>query len=93
MSQATVIFEKVVEAMQAAEAIPAPAPAPAQPEPVDEGVALDLEVEPQEEPALQSDPKSDTARIYGDSPFTPKPRFNFNDMRFGKEYDAENDNQ
>jgi len=93
VSQATVIFEKVVEAMQAAEAIPAPAPAPAQPEPVDEGVALDLEVEPQEEPALQSDPKSDTARIYGDSPFTPKPRFNFNDMRFGKEYDAENDNQ
>ena len=92
VSQATVIFEKVVEAMQAAEAAPAPQPEP-QPEPVDEGIALDLEVEQEEETVPQSDPKSDTARIYGDSPFTPKPRFNFNDMRFGKDYDADNDNE
>ena len=88
MSQATVIFEKVVEAIQAAEATSEP-----QSEPEDEGIALDLEVEQEEETVPQSDPKSDTARIYGDSPFTPKPRFNFNDMRFGKAYDADNDNE
>lgn len=88
VSQATVIFEKVVEAIQAAEAAPEP-----QSEPEDEGIALDLEVEQEEETVPQSDPKSDTARIYGDSPFTPKPRFNFNDMRFGKAYDADNDNE
>ena len=96
VSQATVIFEKVVEAMQAAQAAPGPQPEPQeepQAAPADEGVVLDLEVEQEEEPALQSDPKSDTARIYGDSPFTPKPRFNFNDMRFGKEYNAENDDK
>ena len=88
VSQATAIFEKVVQAMQ--EPAPVEEPAP-QSEPEDEGIALDLEVEG-EEPAQKADPRSDTARIYGDSPFTPKPRFNFNDMRFGKQYDAENDN-
>lgn len=65
---------------------PVAEPAPAMPEP-----ELDLEpVAAPAEDALRGDPQSDTARIYGDSPFTPKPRFNFSDMRFGKEYDAEN---
>ena len=93
MSQATTIFEKVVQAMEVEEPIREP-----QPEPVpvveEQGIALDLEMEEQpEEPVIPADPKSDTARIYGDSPFTPKPRFNFNDMRFGKEYDADSDNE
>lgn len=90
VSQATTVFT-----VPAAEAEPEEVPVP-QAEPVmeaeDEGVTLDLEVEVESEEAAKSDPKSDTARIYGDSPFTPKPRFNFNDMRFGKQYDAENDN-
>lgn len=106
VSQATMIFEQVVQAVQQQEEPVKAAPAP-QPEPVyvpthaveepqveeeDEGIALDLEVAP-EEPVRKTDPQSDTARIYGDSPFTPKPRFNFNDMRFGKQYDADNDNE
>lgn len=70
---------------------PAPAPQPAA-APGDEGVVLDLEVE-EEQPARKADPQSDTARIYGDSPFTPKPRFDFNDMRFGKQYDADADQE
>ena len=106
VSQATTIFEQVVQAVQqqeepvkaapahAAEPEPAYVPAHAA-EPVaeePEGVELDLAV-PAEEPVRRTDPQSDTARIYGDSPFTPKPRFNFNDMRFGKQYDADNDNE
>lgn len=105
-SQATMIFEQVVQAVQQQEepvkAAPAPQPEPAyvpthaaeepQVEEVDEGIVLDLEPAP-EEPVRKTDPQSDTARIYGDSPFTPKPRFNFNDMRFGKQYDADNDNE
>ena len=93
VSQATAIFEKVVQAVEAqpVEEIPAE-PAPVE-EPVEDmGVELDLEV-PAEEPVQKTDPQSDTGRIYGDSPFTPKPRFNFNDMRFGKQYDAENDEE
>ena len=93
MSQATAIFEKVVQVMESQEpqAEPQPEPAPVVEE---QGIALDLEMEAQpEETAIPADPKSDTARIYGDSPFTPKPRFNFNDMRFGKEYDADSDNE
>jgi len=105
VSQATAIFEQVVQAVQQQEE-PVKA-APAQPERVyvpthaveepqveeeDDGIELDLEV-PAEEPVRKTDPQSDTARIYGDSPFTPKPRFNFNDMRFGKQYDADNDNE
>ena len=70
---------------------PAPAPQPAS-APGEEGVVLDLEVE-EEQPARKADPQSDTARIYGDSPFTPKPRFDFNDMRFGKQYDADADQE
>lgn len=70
---------------------PAPAPQPAS-APGDEGVVLDLEVE-EEQHARKADPQSDTARIYGDSPFTPKPRFDFNDMRFGKQYDADADQE
>ena len=93
VSQATAIFEKVVQAVEAqpVEEIPAE-PAPVE-EPTQEmGVELDLEV-PAEDPVQKTDPQSDTGRIYGDSPFTPKPRFNFNDMRFGKQYDAENDEE
>ena len=93
VSQATAIFEKVVQVMESQEpqAEPQPEPAPVVEE---QGIALDLEMEEQpEETAIPADPKSDTARIYGDSPFTPKPRFNFNDMRFGKEYNADSDNE
>ncbi|MBQ4577474.1 MAG: DivIVA domain-containing protein [Clostridia bacterium] len=90
VSQATAIFEKVVQAVEAEE--PAEEPAEAEVPAEDMGVALDLEV-PVEDPVQKTDPQSDTGRIYGDSPFTPKPRFNFNDMRFGKQYDAENDEE
>ena len=82
---------------------PEPAPAPAQPAPEENRpvtlpaseedarpVALDLEPPQPEE---KSGPKSDTARIYGDSPFTPKPRFDFTDMRFGKNYENTEDNK
>ena len=82
---------------------PEPAPAPAQPAPAENRpvtlpaseedarpVALDLEPPQPEE---KSGPKSDTARIYGDSPFTPKPRFDFTDMRFGKNYENTEDNK
>ena len=106
VSQATAIFEQVVQAVQQQEEpvkappahvaepetayVPAHVAEPVAEEP--EEVELDLEV-PVEEPVRKTDPQSDTARIYGDSPFTPKPRFNFNDMRFGKQYDADNDNE
>ena len=93
VSQATAIFEKVVQVMESQESQAEPQPEPA-PVVEEQGIALDLEMEAQpEETAIPADPKSDTARIYGDSPFTPKPRFNFNDMRFGKEYDADSDNE
>ena len=37
------------------------------------------------------DDESDTVKIYGDNAQTPKPRFNFTDLRFGKDYqDDEN---
>lgn len=36
--------------------------------------------------------ESDTAKIYGDTAQTPKPRFNFTDLRFGKDY-QEDENQ
>ena len=93
VSQETTVFVAPVKPVEQPEPAPIPAP-PAEPaeEPADEGIALDLEVEAEEDSVPKSDPQSDTARIYGDSPFTPKPRFNFNDMRFGKQYDAENDN-
>ena len=89
VGQHTAIFETVVQTM---EAEPVEEPAPAEEPAQEEAVTLDLEVEP-EDPVQKTDPQSDTGRIYGDSPFTPKPRFNFNDMRFGKQYDAENDEQ
>ncbi len=93
VSQATTVFQPPAAAEEAP-AEPAPyTPAHAAQEPqADEGVTVDLEVEI-EDPARKADPQSDTARIYGDSPFTPKPRFNFNDMRFGKQYDAEGENE
>ena len=81
------------------ESTPAPAqPAPAEDRPVTlpaseedaRPVALDREPPQPEE---KSGPKSDTARIYGDSPFTPKPRFDFTDMRFGKNYENTEDNK
>ncbi len=31
----------------------------------------------------------DTAKIYGDTTFTPKPRFDFSDLRFGKGYEED----
>lgn len=84
-------------------AAPQPASRPAQPAPEENRpvtlpapeedarpVALDLEPPQPEE---KSGPKSDTARIYGDSPFTPKPRFDFTDMRFGKNYENTEDNK
>ncbi len=37
--------------------------------------------------------ESDTARIYGDSIFTPKPRFNFSDLKFGSNYHEESDKE
>ena len=89
VGQHTAIFETVVQTM---EAEPVEEPAPAEEPAQEEAVTLDLEVEP-EDPVQKTDPQSDTGRIYGDSPFTPQPRFNFNDMRFGKQYDAENDEQ
>lgn len=33
--------------------------------------------------------ESDTGKIYGNSPFTPKPRFRFDDLRFGSNYDED----
>lgn len=82
---------------------PGSTPAPAQPAPAEDRpvtlpaseedarpVALDLEPPQPEE---KSGPKSDTARIYGDSPFTPKPRFDFTDMRFGKNYENTEENK
>lgn len=32
------------------------------------------------------DEESDTAKLYGESPFTPKPRFDFSNLKFGKDY-------
>jgi hypothetical protein len=94
VGQHTAIFETVVQAVEAepVREMPAPVEEPAEEPAQEEAVSLDLEVE-SEDPAVKTDPQSDTGRIYGDSPFTPKPRFNFNDMRFGKQYDAENDEQ
>ena len=94
VGQHTAIFETVVQAVEAEPVweMPAPVEEPAEEPAQEEAVSLDLEVE-SEDPAVKTDPQSDTGRIYGDSPFTPKPRFNFNDMRFGKQYDADNDNE
>lgn len=55
-------------------------------------VELPLEIEPAREESHAA-VKSDTARIYGDSPFTPKPRFDFTDMRFGRNYEPTDDNK
>ena len=76
-------------------AAPAPAETPAAPvrEEHSAAPAESLDLSPPEDPAYRADPQSDTARIYGDSPFTPKPRFNFDDMRFGKSYEDKEDNQ
>ncbi len=81
------------------ESTPAPAqPAPAEDRPVTlpaseedaRPVALDLEP-PQ--PLQKSAPKSYTLRINRDSPITTKPRFDFTDMRFGKNYENTEDNK
>lgn len=76
-------------------AAPAPAETPAVPvrEEHSAAPAESLDLTPPEASAYRADPQSDTARIYGDSPFTPKPRFNFDDMRFGKSYEDKEDNQ
>ncbi len=87
----------VQEAPAAPEMPAAPAPAETPAVPVREehsaAPAESLDLTPPEDPAYRADPQSDTARIYGDSPFTPKPRFNFDDMRFGKSYEDKEDNQ
>ena len=33
--------------------------------------------------------ESDTGKIYGNSPFTPKPQFKFDDLQFGSNYDED----
>ncbi len=49
---------------------------------------------PQEEASKQSaEMEGDTARIYGDSIFTPKPRFNFTDLKFGSNYHEDSDKE
>ena len=106
MEQSIRQLEQVMELssqQEPAEPPAAPQPAPVQPAPAEDHpvtlpapeedarpVALDLEPPQPEE---KSGPKSDTARIYGDSPFTPKPRFDFTDMRFGKNYEKTEDNK
>lgn len=37
--------------------------------------------------------ESDTARIYGDSIFTPKPRFDFSDLKFGPNYHGDDNKE
>lgn len=37
--------------------------------------------------------EGDTARIYGDSIFTPKPRFDFKNLKFGANYHEDNDKE
>ncbi len=85
----------VQEAPAASEMPAAPAETPAAParEESFAAPAESLDLTPPEDPAYRADPQSDTARIYGDSPFTPKPRFNFDDMRFGKSYEDTEDNK
>ena len=85
----------VQEAPAAPEMPAAPAETPAAPvrEEHYAAPAESLDLTPPEDPAYRADPQSDTARIYGDSPFTPKPRFNFDDMRFGKSYEDTEDNK
>lgn len=55
--------------------------------------ALDEPATPAEDDPFAPDPKSDTARIYGDSPYTPKPRFDFDDLRFGKNFEEDEDDK
>lgn len=65
---------------------------PAEPAPTEEPLSIltdELRLEDGEEDEFAPDPKSDTARIYGDSPYTPKPRFDFDDLRFGKNFEEE----
>ena len=47
--------------------------------------------EKEESAGRGKDKESDTAKIYGDSIFTPKPRFNFTDLRFGANYKEEDE--
>ena len=44
-----------------------------------------------EEPDRDYEEKSDTGKIYGDGTRTPKPRFDFSDLRFGKNFKEEAD--
>ena len=43
------------------------------------------------QPSAPEDEEGDTAKIYGDATFTPKPRFDFSDIRFGKDYTDDNE--
>ena len=57
---------------------------------------IDLSERPGEDSASQdesTDDEGDTARIYGGSIFTPKPRFNFSDLQFGPNYQDKNDKE
>lgn len=78
--------------VQVAPETSAEANAPSQPAQEQAQAAVELELEPPKT-EQSGGVKSDTARIYGDSPFTPKPRFDFTDMRFGRNYESSEDNK
>ena len=60
---------------------------------------IDLSEKKAEEPYSREGGKrakeeeSDTARIYGDSIFTPKPRFDFSDLKFGPNYHGDDNKE
>lgn len=83
------------------EPVPEPAPVVSAPEPerravpeqppMQEGARF-FEVSPGDQNLPQEpDDLDDTAKIYGGCTFTPKPRFNFSDLRFGKDYNTAED--
>lgn len=78
--------------VQVAPETPSEVNAPSQPAQEQAQTAVELELEPPKT-EQSGGVKSDTARIYGDSPFTPKPRFDFTDMRFGRNYESSEDNK
>lgn len=93
-------IESQLEAMDAAEREPVAAKAAPQTKPEEKPAADDMqtrffEIELGEGRKSvgkrTAEPESDTARIYGDSVFTPKPRFDFSDLRFGKNFQEDNE--
>lgn len=87
--QPTHIQEPAAAAQSAAEAEPAEPEAPAAD--TEATTRFDMDLDSIGKASFASDPQSDTARIYGDSPYTPKPRFNFSDLRFGKDFEESDD--